>query len=149
VISTPIPHAREVFRNDAGIIVDFENSQQLTQAINSLLHNEEQRKNICLNALHRMAPTAWENSAIAHALLFEDISRGQIKLQYSVPKTNLDHLKNMTTDFGIIQFSKINQADYSSGYTLDDNARALFAFCKHFELTQDPADIKYINTITW
>ncbi len=148
VISTPIPHAREVFRNDAGIIIDFENSHQLTLAINSLLHNEEQRKNICLNALHRMAPTAWENSAIAHALLFEDISRGQIKLQYSVPKTNLDHLKNMTTDFGIIQFSKINQADYSSGYTLDDNARALVAFCKHFELTQDPADIKYITIYT-
>ena len=46
----------------------------------------------------------------------------------------------MTTDFGIIQFSKINQPDILSGYTLDDNARALIATCMHYELTGDEAD---------
>jgi hypothetical protein len=45
----------------------------------------------------------------------------------------------------MIQFSKLSQPDPDSGYTLDDNARALVAMCQHFELTLDKADIKYIT----
>src|SRR6185369_13176159 len=46
VISTPIPHAREVLRNDAGIIIDFENSNQLSEAIARLLNDDQLRTNI-------------------------------------------------------------------------------------------------------
>ncbi len=144
IISTPIPHAREVLRNDAGIIIDFENSPHLSEAVNSLLKDETLRKNISSNGLHRMASTAWENAAIAHALLFEKLSNQQIELHYKLPYINLDHLKKLTTDFGMIQFSKINQPDIGSGYTLDDNARAMIAICQHLELTRDKEDIKYL-----
>ncbi|MFI5219148.1 MAG: glycosyltransferase [Bacteroidia bacterium] len=146
VISTPIPHAREVLRNDAGIIIDFENPQQLSEAVIKLLNDDQMRKNISSNGLHRIASTAWENAAIAHAMLFEKISTDKISLQYNLPAINLDHLKKLTTDFGMVQFSKINKPDIDSGYTLDDNARALIAMCQHFELTIDEADIKYIYT---
>lgn len=145
VISTPIPHAREVLKNDSGIIFDFENSQQLADAVNGLLKNEQHRKNISSNGLHRMASTAWENSAIAHAMLFENISGVHIPLNYNLPVINLDHVKKLTTDFGMIQFSKINQPDIESGYTLDDNARAMIAMCQHFELTGDEKDLKFIK----
>lgn len=144
IISTPIPHAREVVRNDAGIIVDFENPQQLTDAVINLLNDEQLRKNISSNGLHRMASTAWENAAIAHAKLFEKIGDGHISLKYNLPVINLDHLEKLTTDFGMIQFSKINQPDIDSGYTLDDNARAMVAMCQHYELTRDEANVKYI-----
>ncbi len=146
IISTPIPHAVEVLKDDAGIIIDFENPEQLSKQVNRLLADENLRKNISLNALHRIAPTAWENAAIAHAILFEKIIHGDISLQYNIPSVNLDHIKKMTTDFGILQFSKINQPDMDSGYTLDDNARALVAICQHFECTKDEADFLYINT---
>lgn len=144
VISTPIPHALEVLQNDAGIIIDFENPPQLTEAVISLLDDEQLRKNIGSNGLHRMASTAWENAAIAHALLFEKISKDPISLHYTIPAINLDHIKRMTTDFGMIQFSTINQPDIDSGYTLDDNARALIALCQYFELTGDETAIEYI-----
>ncbi|HEY6503728.1 MAG TPA: glycosyltransferase [Chitinophagaceae bacterium] len=146
VISTPIPHAREVLRNDAGIIIDFENSQQLAGAVNSLLKDEKLRKNISSNGLHRMASTAWENAAIAHAMLFEKIGEGQVSLHYNMPIINLDHVKKLTTGFGMIQFATINQPDLDSGYTLDDNARALIAMCQHFELTRQKEDVKFIYT---
>jgi len=144
VISTPIPHAREILRNDAGIIVDFENSHQLGEAVITLLKDEQLRKNISSNGLHRMASTAWENAAIAHALLFEKISDVQIQLQFDRPAINLDHIRKLTTTFGMIQFARLNQPDSDSGYTLDDNARALIAMCQHYELTREEADIKYI-----
>lgn len=145
VISTPIPHAREVLKNDAGIIFDFQNSSQLAAAVNRLLSDEQMIKNISLNGLHRIASTAWENAAIAHAHLFEKVADDPISLQYNLPSINLDHIKKMTTDFGMIQFSKLNQPDIDSGYTLDDNARAMIAMCQHFELTQDEGDIKQIT----
>jgi glycosyltransferase involved in cell wall biosynthesis len=144
VISTPIPHTREVLRNDAGIIIDFENPQQLSEAVINLLGDEQRRKNISSNGLHRIASTAWENAAIAHALLFAETTGNKISLQYNLPAINLDHIKNLTTDFGMVQFSKINKPDINSGYTLDDNARALIAMCQHFELTIDETVIKYI-----
>ena len=144
VISTPIPHAVEVLQKDAGLIIDFGNAPQLSDAVLSLLKDEELIKKISLNGLQRMAPTAWENSAIAHAVLFEKLSKNKTPLKYNIPPINRDHVKRMTTNFGMIQFAKLNQPDMSTGYTLDDNARALVAICQHVEMTGDTDDLKYI-----
>lgn len=145
VISTPIPHAREVLGDNAGIIIDFEQPVQVAEAVNRLLDDETLRLAISSNGLHRMASTAWENAAIAHALLFEQIGEEKISLRYTVPVINLAHLEKMTTDFGMLQFCRINNPDAGSGYTLDDNARALIALCQHFELTKDKNDLEYIH----
>ncbi len=144
IISTPIPHAKEVLGKDAGIIVDFGNAVQLAKAVNKLLDNEMLRNIISMNGLHRIASTAWENSAIAHAMLFKKLDKGKMKLKYNLPVINLDHIKKMTTDFGMIQFSVINQPDIGSGYTIDDNARAMISLCQHYKLTNDKEDLNYI-----
>lgn len=146
IISTPIPHARELLSEETGIFFDFHNAQQLTDGVIRLLNDEQLRKNISLNALQKIASTAWENSAIAHAMLFEKQAGDKITIRYNLPAINLDHIKKMTTGFGIIQFSNINQPNIDSGYTLDDNARALIAMCMHYELTADKADLVYIQT---
>jgi len=109
-----------------------------------LFKNEALRKNFAANGIHQLAPTAWENSAIAHALLFEQTTEAAMTLHYKIPDVNLNHLKNLTTEMGMIQFSIINQPDMASGYTLDDNARALVAMCQHYELTHDASDLEYI-----
>ena len=145
IISTPIPHAVEVLQKGTGVIIDFENSIQLAEQVNNLLDNAQLCKEISSNGIHKLAPTAWENSAISHALLFEEMSNKKIQLQYKIPKINLNHFKKLTTEFGMIQFSIINQPDINSGYTLDDNARALVAICQNFELTSNVEDIKLIN----
>jgi glycosyltransferase involved in cell wall biosynthesis len=145
IISTPIPHASEMLSGDAGIIIDFGNSEQLAKEVNILLSDNELRRNISLNGLHKIAPTAWENSAVAHALLFKKSSNKKLNLEYKIPEINLDHIKKLTTDFGMIQFSIVNQPDIDSGYTIDDNARAMVAMCEHFELTKDKTDLEYIK----
>lgn len=145
IISTPIPHAVEVLQNGTGIIIDFENPKQLAEQVIRLLTDEQLRKNIAFNGIHKLAPTAWENLAIAHAQLFKKITDKKINLHYKIPEINLNHFKKLTTPFGMIQFSKINQPDLDSGYTLDDNSRALVAMCQHYELTNNVADLEYIQ----
>lgn len=145
IISTPIPHAKEVLTKDTGIIFDFKNSEQLAKAAIKLLGDYPLRKSIINNTLEKIVSTAWENSAVAHARLFQYMSGDKIQLDYNLPPINLNHLKAMTTDVGIIQFSKINQPNIKSGYTLDDNARALVASCMTFKMSGDKERINEIR----
>lgn len=145
IISTPIPHAKEVLTKDTGIIFDFRNSGQLSAAVNQLLNDYPLRKNIISNTLQKIVSTAWENSAVAHAMLFQHMSGNRIKFQYNLPEINLNHFKAMTTEFGMIQFSKINQPNIKSGYTLDDNARALVATCMCFKLAGEKESLDDIR----
>jgi glycosyltransferase involved in cell wall biosynthesis len=145
IVSTPIPHALEVLKEDMGIIIDFEAPKQLSAAVNTLLENESKREDLRSKSLEKMAPTAWENSSILHALLFQKFRNNKTELSFTLPEINLGHMQNMTTDFGMIQFSKISKPDINSGYTLDDNARAMIAICKHFQISRDKADLQLIS----
>ncbi|SCY88183.1 glycosyltransferase [Flavobacterium caeni] len=145
VVSTPIPHAREVLAGDSGLLFDFGDAGQLAQAVNRLLGDKDLRTRIVLNALHKITCTAWENSAVAHAKFLQRIARKRIELHYRNPEINLDHFKKLTTDFGMLQFSVLNRPDTGSGYTLDDNARALIALCQHYKLTRDATDLPYLQ----
>ena len=145
IVSTPIPHALELLGNDSGAIIGFEKPQQLALTVNKLLANDDWRERITSNSLHTIVPTAWENSALAHVRLFEKVGFTSLLLRYRMPPINLNHFKKLTTAFGMIQFSIINQPDILSGYTLDDNARALVAMCQHYELTNDDEDLQYIE----
>jgi len=141
IISTPIPHAKEVLTKDTGIIFDFRNSPQLSGAVIRLLSNDKLRRSIGINTLQKIASTAWENSAIGHAKLFAKILGNKISLSYNLPAINLNHLKEMTTQTGVIQFSVINRPDINSGYTLDDNARALVATSMNLAMTGDKKNL--------
>lgn len=153
IISTPIPHAKELLTEDTGIIFGFGNSSQLAEAVILLLNDDSKRKHMSVNTLQKITSTAWENSAIAHAMLFHHLADSKIQLQYNLPPVRLDHLFRMTTDFGMIQFAKISQPDIDSGYTLDDNARALTTLCMHYELFPNEKDLiymqRYLEFIDW
>ncbi|MEP7195918.1 MAG: glycosyltransferase [Saprospiraceae bacterium] len=145
IISTPIPHASEVLRDDAGILFDFCDSDQLSSAVNLLLKDNNQRQRLIQNGLQRVIFAAWENIAVEYAVLFKNCFIKSKSLQYEIPVVKLSHLRRLTTDFGMIQFSKINQPDLESGYTLDDNARALISMCMHFELFRTETDLQWIK----
>lgn len=158
IVSTPIPHALEVLKEDAGLFIDFQNSTQLAQAVNLLMGNDDLRVALRSNVLQQIVPTAWENAALAHGLLLQKVVNSfneaknlpdlkkNIALSYRVPPVNLHHFKKMTTEVGMIQFAKINQPDIDSGYTLDDNARAMVAICMHYEKERGEEDLHLIRT---
>ena len=145
IISTPIPHALELLSKDTGIIFDFNDSKQLAEDVIMLLNNNPLRKSIIVNTLQKIVSTAWENSAVAHAMLFQQITSDKIKIKYNLPEINFSHLKEMTTEIGLIQFSKVNIPDITTGYTLDDNARALVATCMSFKMESSKDKIDQIR----
>lgn len=146
IVSTPIPHATEVLNTGNGLLFDFGNSNQLAKSVIELLNNDDLRKEMRMKGLHSSAATSWENAAIAHAHVFSSYMEKPLKLKYKKPEIKLDHLKRMTQDVGIIQFSKINTLNLESGYTLDDNARALIAACEYYKLSGKSSDLKPIKT---
>ncbi|MBG6063330.1 glycosyltransferase involved in cell wall biosynthesis [Flavobacterium sp. CG_9.1] len=126
VISTPIPHAVESLGNGNGILLkSFDNPKEFQKAIGYLIENKEQRLTMGKNAFSMARATNWENIAIQYRLLFDQLTNREDDLRFNFPPIKLDHIKKLTTDFGILQFSKFSQPDPESGYTLDDNARAL------------------------
>lgn len=145
VVSTPIPHSLELL-DGAGLNFDFGDSEQLAGAALSILSNQDKMEEMRLNALHRISPTAWQNAAIAHINLIQIIcKKANSQFSYKIPEINLKHIHRMTTEFGMIQFAKISEPDLLSGYTIDDNARALIAIAQHFELTGKFKDLPLVN----
>jgi hypothetical protein len=83
------------------------------------------------NAIGKTTQTL-QNTAIKHKSLSRTCSDLKTKQNYLSRAQNGSPL--MTTDMGMIQFCKISEPDSTTGYTLDDNARALITMCKHFFL---------------
>ncbi|KAA6352454.1 mannosyltransferase [termite gut metagenome] len=146
IIATPIPHALELLNDNSGIIFDFKNSIQLANATNRLLSNKKLTSCMRIAGLQKTASTAWENSAIAYALLFNKILDIKASPVYSLPPLNTEHIKRMSRGFAMIQFSKGNRPDIKSGYTLDDNARALIALSQMYAERKDVSCETYIKT---
>ena len=77
----------------------------------------------------------WDNVALEYSKLFSKYSSeiAEVSKHKKIPRVNLNHLFRLTDDFGIIQFAQLSLPDLSSGYTVDDNARALIAACSYYE----------------
>jgi glycosyltransferase involved in cell wall biosynthesis len=147
VISTPIPHAIEALEDGNGILLKaFDNPLEFQDAILNLVENKEKRIAMGRNAYFQSHATTWENIAIKYGLLFGELTNKEEDLRFNLPPIKLNHIKELTTDYGMLQFSKFSEPDPQSGYTLDDNARALIDMVMHYshyqnEETLELADI--------
>ena len=145
VVSTAFAQAKEDVTADVGILVDFQKPKEFTLALIKLLRNESLRKNMEKNAYFNTRDMTWPNVAIAYMRNFAKLAPDLLKEEKHLPKIKLKHLIELTDDFGIIQFAKMDQPDPSSGYTLDDNARALVFATGYYEKYKTPAVLKLIS----
>lgn len=146
VISTPVTYAREMLANDVGIFVEHKNPRMLCEAVNRLLYNEKLRRELSLKSLRRVAVNSWENISILYARLFRDLLGEEIILSQNLPRINFAGLKNNTTNFGVVQYSCLNQPDMNAGYTLNDNIIALVTMCSKYELQAEENDLHHVQT---
>jgi glycosyltransferase involved in cell wall biosynthesis len=135
VISTPYWHARELLAEGRGMLVPVRDAAAIATAAITLLGDDGARAAIGKRAAEHALSSSWPVVANSYLRSFERALEGQRRRRSppprllaspaDLPELNLDHLRAMTDDTGLIQHATFDVPRYEEGYCLDDNARAL------------------------
>lgn len=151
-ISTPYLYAKDVLEDGKrGILVNFRDPDGIADAVIFLLKNPEKKKQIEREAYTLGQKMTWERVAWEYLTLFSRVSSGRMEkapvyFEDRLLPIKLTHLETLTDDVGIIQHAKFSMADRKTGYTTDDNARALVVVTKHYNMYLDQKSLNLINT---
>lgn len=146
IISTPFLHAKDIVTENRGKLVEFQNPETIKKAILEILNNDQKRREMEKNSYHFTRHMTWPNVAASYGRVFKEILKENSIQIRELPKINIKYLMKLTDDFGIIQFANQSTPDISSGYTLDDNARALLTCAMHYERFNEYKQLKLIKT---
>ncbi len=133
-VSTPNIYAEEVLSEGRGLLAKFQNPKSYAEAIDKILSDKELRKSLEQNAYAFGRSMIWSNVASGYLSIFNKVVKLREDTTEKYPKIKLNHLKTLTDNNGCIQFSKLSTPDNSSGYTVDDNSRALIVATIHDKL---------------
>jgi glycosyltransferase involved in cell wall biosynthesis len=133
VISTPYFHARELLGGECGVLVPVRDAAAIASAVDGLLGDEARRVRLGNAAAARGLRMAWPVVADLYLKSFSTARLGERRARSTwsssptpeLPELNLDHLRALTDDTGILQHARFAVPRYAEGYCLDDNARAL------------------------
>jgi len=133
IISTPYWHAQELLADGRGRLFPFGDSHALAQAIQSLLGTPSELRRLRSAALDSARDMLWPRIGEAYVALGTSVLNANPvaprppgrQRASSLPELRLDHLLRLTDDTGIIQHATYSVPARSSGYCVDDNARAL------------------------
>ena len=145
VIATSFAQAKEDVTSGVGILVDFKNSKQITEALLQLLGDQSKQLALGKTAYFRTRNMTWPNVAIAYMRTFTAFVPELKVDEKRAPKIKLSHLIKLTDDFGIIQFAQLTEPDLRSGYTIDDNARALVFAVRYYQETKSVGALRLAN----
>jgi len=146
-ISTPFLHAQDAINNERGILLpDFENSKSFKEAILKILSDNNKLKEIEQNNYAFSRHMTWSNVAISYGESIREFLYMPDIYFEKLPRINTKHIRKMTDSFGMIQFAQYTSPDINSGYTLDDNARALIVTGKLFSKSRNKVFLKMITT---
>jgi glycosyltransferase involved in cell wall biosynthesis len=136
VISTPFIHAKDIVKPSRGILAEFNSPDSFAEAIIKVISNPRLKLSMEKDAYSYTRIMTWTNVALSYMRQFNKLIHRNTKHEEVLPKIKLNHLIKLTDDFGMIQFVDNTTPDLSSGYTLDDNARALIVcgiYCSKFK----------------
>ncbi len=149
VVSTPFAQAKEFVTPELGILAEFNDSKSIADAVISLFEDQGRLMSMSKAAYFRTRSMTWPNVALSYMREFKKLSPELAQKEKSLPPVRLDHLKRMTDDFGMMQFAILTDPDPESGYTIDDNARAMIAACWFSSMTgiQGAPDISEFHSL--
>ncbi|MBN2308657.1 MAG: glycosyltransferase family 4 protein [Candidatus Hydrogenedentes bacterium] len=137
VVSTPYWYAQELLADGRGLLVPFRDADAIAQRVIELIENETERHAIRKRAYTLGRDMIWREVSHRYMESFERareerfkkrrvfVARTVDKRPAELPPLNLDHLRRMTDDTGMLQHATFSVPNYDEGYTTDDNARAL------------------------
>ena len=145
IIATPTAYAKEVLSKNRGILVGFRDFKSVETAINELLTNTNLKKNLEKNAYQLGRKMIWPNVAAEYLRVFNKVIDLREDVIKKFPAIKLNHIISMTDNVGIIHHAKHSIPNRKTGYTLDDNARALIAAAKHYSIFKSQQSLKLVN----
>jgi glycosyltransferase involved in cell wall biosynthesis len=138
VVSTPYRYARELLADGRGILVPSRDSAALGAALDGLLGDPGELRALGARAAEYGREMGWPSVARQYLSSFERARKESTTRRRSVfsamtlakrrvdlPELDLQHVRAMTDDTGILQHAAFSVPRYEHGYCLDDNARAL------------------------
>jgi glycosyltransferase involved in cell wall biosynthesis len=138
VISTPYLYACELLADGRGVLVPWRDAGAIAREVVGLLGDDARRlalrergadhgRNMRWPAVARRYAASFETARAEHAkrLRTSFQARTLAKRPAELPAVNLEHLRLMTDDTGVLQHAMFSVPRYDDGYCLDDNARAL------------------------
>ena len=146
VISTPFLHAKDAVNSERGILVEFRNPDSIAEAVIRVLSDTNLKEQMEKNSYSYTRRMTWSNVALYYMNMFNKHVKFSDTGETPLPKVNLNHLIKLTDDLGIIQFANNSLADVTSGYTIDDNARAMIVCCMYHQLFKNDFVLKPIRT---
>lgn len=147
VLSTPYWYAEEMLAEDRGILFPFGDSETLAERIDFLLRTPTERDAMRKRAYLYGRKMVWSEVGRQYLKLGEQVvaRRREEPRKISprpavgadnkaIPRIDLRHVHALTDDTGMYQHAVYTIPDRSHGYCTDDNARALIAVLRHYEL---------------
>ncbi len=146
IISTSTAYAKEVLAKNRGILVDFRNPETIGNAIFMLLSDSKLKEEMEKNAYELGRKMIWPNVAAEYLRVFNKVTELREDTIKKFPAIRLSHLASLTDNVGVIHHAKHSVPNRKTGYTLDDNSRALIAATKHYNLFKSQKSLELIKT---
>jgi glycosyltransferase involved in cell wall biosynthesis len=89
VVSTSTSYAKNIIKENKGILVGFRNPEEISKAIIEIISNPQKMKQMGLNAYVESRFMTWDNIALKHLRIYKKY----IDISLKCPKLKLDHLK--------------------------------------------------------
>jgi len=146
VVSTPYWHARELLDNGKGRLFDFKNSEELSNILIELLDDEDKLVSIREKAFEYGKKIRWPGIGKQYLYLAEyvndnwdkekELAQQPIDIRL-LPSYNLENIRRLTDDTGIVQHAKYGIPNLKEGYCVDDNSRALLMALMAYRQNKD------------
>ena len=146
IISTSTAYAKEVLAKNRGILIDFRNPETIGNAIFTLLSDSKLREEMEKNAYELGRKMIWPNVAAEYLGVFNKVVNLREDTIKKFPALKLSHLASLTDNVGVIHHAKHSVPNRKTGYTLDDNTRALIAAVKHYNIFKSQKSLELIKT---
>jgi glycosyltransferase involved in cell wall biosynthesis len=156
VVSTPYWHAQELLADGRGRLFPFKDHAALSGLLLELFGSPKELQRVRDAAANFAQAMTWSRIGDQYYEVIDQILRVAPQLRASrphreplastLPELCLDHLIRMTDDTGIIQHATYSVPARSTGYCVDDNARALIVAVHADRLQGSPQTRALVTT---
>ncbi len=161
VVSTPYWHAAELLSDGRGMLVNFNDSAAIAEAVNAILADEPRRHSMRREAYMLGRSMIWSRVAQDYRIVFEKAVKSfnenrmrsearpdatLTSARRDLPPWRFDHLDRMTDSTGTFQHAIFSLPWFEHGYCTDDNARTLILTCMLEQLEEYEPMLARIQT---